>query len=26
MASHTDEELDQVLEICKKAGKQVGII
>jgi 8-amino-7-oxononanoate synthase len=26
MAIHTDEELDQVLEICKKAGKQVGII
>jgi len=26
MALHTDEELDQVLEICKKAGKQVGII
>jgi 8-amino-7-oxononanoate synthase len=26
MAIHKDEELDQVLEICKKAGKQVGII
>ncbi len=26
MAVHKDEELDQVLEICKKAGKQVGII
>jgi 8-amino-7-oxononanoate synthase len=26
MAIHTDEELDQVLEICKKAGKQLGII
>jgi len=26
MAIHTDEELGQVLEICKKAGKQVGII
>ncbi len=26
MASHKDEELEQVLEICKKAGKQLGII
>ena len=26
MAIHTDDELDQVLEICKKAGKEVGII
>jgi 7-keto-8-aminopelargonate synthetase-like enzyme len=26
MAIHTDEELEQVLEICKKAGTQVGII
>jgi 8-amino-7-oxononanoate synthase len=26
MSVHTDEELDQVLEICKKAGKLVGII
>jgi 8-amino-7-oxononanoate synthase len=26
MAIHTDAELDQVLEICKKAGTQVGII
>jgi len=26
MAIHKDEELDQVLQICKKAGKQLGII
>ena len=26
MAIHKDEELEQVLEICKKAGKQLGII
>ena len=26
MAIHKDEELDQVLEICKKAGKQLGVI
>jgi 8-amino-7-oxononanoate synthase len=26
MAIHTDDELGQVLEICKKAGKEVGII
>ncbi|MBN1837652.1 MAG: aminotransferase class I/II-fold pyridoxal phosphate-dependent enzyme [Spirochaetales bacterium] len=26
MSVHTDEELDQVLEICERAGKLVGII
>lgn len=26
MATHTDEELDKVLELCGKIGKQVGII
>jgi 7-keto-8-aminopelargonate synthetase-like enzyme len=26
MASHTDEQLDRVLEIFKKVGKEVGII
>ena len=26
MATHTDEQLDQVLEIFHKVGKQVGII
>ena len=26
MAIHKNEELDQVLQICKKAGKQLGII
>jgi len=26
MSVHTDEELDQILEICRKAGKLVGII
>jgi len=26
MATHTDEELDQVLDLCGKVGKKVGII
>jgi 8-amino-7-oxononanoate synthase len=26
MATHTDEELDKVLEICKRVGKEMGII
>lgn len=26
MATHTDTELDKVLEICKKVGKEIGII
>ena len=26
MATHTDDDLDQVLDTCKKIGKQMGII
>jgi hypothetical protein len=26
MATHTDEQLDKVLEIFEKVGKQVGLI